>query len=84
MIIGAFYGTGAARGGKLAEFLLALADCPEDRDPTKEPDTFVSFCRWGGGPGRQQVLQLGWWGGGPEGSRCCSWAGGGGAWRGGD
>ncbi|GLC37312.1 hypothetical protein PLESTM_000567400 [Pleodorina starrii] len=47
VVIGAMWGTGGRRGGRLSEYLLALSDTP--RVPGAEPSTFVSFCRVGTG-----------------------------------
>ncbi|GLI63887.1 hypothetical protein VaNZ11_007004 [Volvox africanus] len=53
VIIGAAWGTGGRRGGRLSEYLLALADTP--RLPGAEPSTFVSFCRVGSGLSAEQA-----------------------------
>jgi DNA ligase-4 len=42
LVIGGYYGTGK-NGGKISEFLLALAEEPPV--PTAPPSRWVSFCR---------------------------------------
>jgi DNA ligase-4 len=47
LIIGAYYGKGKRRSGRLSQYLLAVAEKP--RDPSMEPSVFYAFCKVGTG-----------------------------------